>query len=280
MSKQSAVVKSVLALGMVFTAALPTLVRAQTNQAPLPLKASQLMGLKVEDTDGQKVGTVRNLVLDTGKGQLRYVVVASGGLLGVRATLKVAPGQFMSAATTKRDTLSVNATTACWNRAFTFKPAALASLAEPERAEQIASFFAQPDIRLADTTQHSLAATGNKTGRATNSPPTTLKFATDLIGMRVVNGKQEKIGEVLDLLVAFGQPHPAFAVISTGRLFHRGDQYAVPLSALRPDAKGKTLVMDADISTLPQAPLFNQRTWQAAENGGGPRIYRYSKTDE
>ncbi len=45
-------------------------------------RASQLAGLALHDTEGGKVGTVRDVLLDR-TGQVRTVLVAAGGLLGV-----------------------------------------------------------------------------------------------------------------------------------------------------------------------------------------------------
>jgi sporulation protein YlmC with PRC-barrel domain len=250
---------------------------AQTNLAPVPLKARQLTGLKVENSDGQRVGTVRNLVLDVRTGVLKYVVIGSGGFLGVHATLKLAPSEVMSAATAKSQTLAVNATSTQWNRAPEFKLSSLASLGDPAHAREISRFF--------KTTQSSASIAGNAlstTGRenGTNAPEPELKLGSDLIGMRVVNQKQEKIGEVLDLLVGFGKPRPAFAIISSGRLLHRDHQYAVPVRALSFSDTDSKLTLNVDAATLQQAPPFNQQVWAARAKNDSNKIYRYSTPED
>jgi sporulation protein YlmC with PRC-barrel domain len=127
-------VKTLFTVVLVSLASFAHVGFAQTTGSSPPLKAAQLMGLKVEDTDGRKVGTVRNLIIDMRTGRIRYAVIGSGGFIGVRSTLKLAPAQIMSAATTKRETLSVNATMEQWKNAPTFKSSQLSSLAEPGRA--------------------------------------------------------------------------------------------------------------------------------------------------
>jgi sporulation protein YlmC with PRC-barrel domain len=241
---------------------------AGTNNAPRPLRARQLDGMKVEDSDGQKAGTVRNLVLNMNTGNLRYVVIGYGGYLGVHATLKLAPTQVMSAATTKSETLAINATTTQWRQAPAFKYSNLSTLAEREAAGEIARYFSLTN-----------GARGNggslsKTGRdqSADTQPARLKFASDVIGMRVINGKREKIGEVVDLLVSFGQPRPAFAIISGSRLFHHDRQYAVPLTAL--SSSDKKLLWNVDPAALQNAPEFDQAAWESHVGDG--RIFRYS----
>lgn len=248
-------------------------VRAQNSGSfSLPLNADSLIGMRVEDTDGQKIGTVHNLILDARSGQLKYVVIGSGGILGVRATLKLAPAEVMTAATTKRQTLAINATTGQWNRAPVFKASNLASLAQPAEAQEISRSF-QPSFSRVG---HSLSVTGKDTGHPANpAPGAELKFASDLIGRRVVNQNQENLGEVADLLVGFGEPRPAFAIVSTSRLFHRGHQFAVPLRTL--NATNHKLMLNASAAALAQAPAFDQHVWDASVTNEAERVYSYSK---
>jgi hypothetical protein len=214
---------------------------------------------------------VRNLIVDTRSGQVKYAVIASSGFIGVMSTLRLAPSQIMSAATTKRETLFINTTLARWKSAPVFKSAQMASLGEPGRAQEIGRYFGQPEARVASASAPSLSATGG-------AQPAALKFASDFIGRAVVNRQHQKIGEVLDLLVSFGQPHPAFAIISTGRFLQHGNHYAVPISALAP-ANGRRLMLNADISVLERAPAFSLQVWNVT-SADNQQIYSYSKTPE
>jgi len=47
------------------------------------LKASQLIGMKVEGTDGKKLGDVKDLVLDPDDGSINYAVLDFGGIAGI-----------------------------------------------------------------------------------------------------------------------------------------------------------------------------------------------------
>jgi sporulation protein YlmC with PRC-barrel domain len=276
MPTRSAIVKIFLPLAASLLWAAPIV--AQTTHVSLPLKAQQLMGMKVEDIDGQKIGTIRNLVLDTRTGQLKYAVIGSGGFLGVRATLRLAPAEVMSAATAKRQTLAINATAAQWSHAPVFKWSHLASLAEPTRAREISRYFEPTAARASRA--GTLSTTGRWAAEETNALEPVLKFVSDLIGMNVVNQNQEKIGEVLDLLVSFGKPRQAFALVSTGRLFHRGHQFAVPLKALSASDNGRALKIEVDTAALQQASPFNSQVWDARGTNGSGQVYRYSKGDE
>ena len=47
------------------------------------LKGSDLIGLKVEGTDGKKLGTIKDLVINPTDGDVNYAVLDYGGFLGV-----------------------------------------------------------------------------------------------------------------------------------------------------------------------------------------------------
>ena len=47
------------------------------------LKGSDLIGMKVEGTDGKKLGTIKDLVIDPINGDVDYAVLDYGGFLGV-----------------------------------------------------------------------------------------------------------------------------------------------------------------------------------------------------
>lgn len=257
-----------------------TPVVAQTNAFSPPLKAERLMGARVEDTDGQKVGTLRNLIINARTGRIRYAVIGSGGFIGAGATLRLAPSQIMSAATTKRETLSIDTTLDEWKGAPRFKSAQLASLSEPNQANQIARYFAKPGLSIASASGAPLSSTGAGAGAHPSAPQDALKFVSDFIGKPVINQQQQKIGDVVDLLVGFGQSHPAYAIISTARFFWRGHEYAVPLTALKPSESGARLMLDVDIAALRQAPPFNQHVWENAGQSGNRGVYSFSNSRE
>lgn len=278
--KRPATVKFLFALPLFGTLAWSLLAAAQTNPFFGPLRASQLTGMKVEDTDGGKVGTVRNLVVDLRDGKLKYVVIGSGGFFGVRATLKVAPSQAVSAATAKRETLAVNISTPQWNSAPAFKSSHLSELASPDQAEEISLYFQTARNHAANAKSPSLSITGRNFQPPANAPVPDLKFASDLIGRRVVNDKQEKIGEISDLLVRFGPSRQAFVIISSGRIFRHGNQFVVPLSALNASANDRKLTLNIESPMLQQAPPFNREVWESDGTNGSNRIYLYSKAEE
>lgn len=47
------------------------------------LKASDLIGMKVQGTDGKKLGSIKDLVIDPEDGEVQYAVLDFGGFIGV-----------------------------------------------------------------------------------------------------------------------------------------------------------------------------------------------------
>ena len=76
------------------------------------LKASDLIGMKVEGTDGKNLGKIRDLVIDPDDGEIDYAVLDFGGFLGIGdkyfavpwdALRKSENGKKIALDTTKRD---------------------------------------------------------------------------------------------------------------------------------------------------------------------------------
>ena len=67
------------------TAAQPTLPLAQSKPAQQkPLISTQsLVGTTVKNTQGEKLGTIEELMIDPQSGRVQYAVLASGGILGM-----------------------------------------------------------------------------------------------------------------------------------------------------------------------------------------------------
>src|ERR1041385_974645 len=136
--------------------------RGETNAFPL-LPAHRLLGMKVEDRDGQNTGKLWDLAFDTQSGRLRYAIIASGGLLGIRPQLRAMPADLVTADTTKRDTLGLGVIKAEFERAPAITRAEIATLHRSERVAQFERLYGQsmPARQPAGTIGNGrLAATG------------------------------------------------------------------------------------------------------------------------
>ena len=100
----------VVGVGMTI-AVCGTVIVADANDKSGVLKASELIGMKVQGSDGKKLGKIRDLVIGP-KGDVRYAVLDFGGFLGIGdkyfavpwdALQRTANGKTIALDTTKRD---------------------------------------------------------------------------------------------------------------------------------------------------------------------------------
>ena len=55
------------------------------------LKASNVIGMKVESTEGKNLGKIKDLVLDPAEGDVQYAVLDFGGFLGIKDKYFIVP---------------------------------------------------------------------------------------------------------------------------------------------------------------------------------------------
>ena len=73
------------------------------------LKASDVIGMKVEGTDDKSLGTIKDLVLDPVEGDIQYAVLDFGGFLGIKDKYFIVPWEAITFnATGKKIVLDVS----------------------------------------------------------------------------------------------------------------------------------------------------------------------------
>ncbi|MBC7365811.1 MAG: PRC-barrel domain-containing protein [Undibacterium sp.] len=63
------------------------------NQLDAPLKASGLIGLKIENSENQKIGSVHDLAVDLQSGRIVQAILSMGGVLSMGDRLIAVPPQ-------------------------------------------------------------------------------------------------------------------------------------------------------------------------------------------
>jgi len=108
--KRNLVFCQILAFGLII-AVLVSVSVADAKDKSGVLKASDLIGMKVQGTDGKNLGKIRDLVIDP-DGDIQYAVLDFGGFLGVGDKYFAVPwdalqrtdnGKKIALDTTKRD---------------------------------------------------------------------------------------------------------------------------------------------------------------------------------
>jgi hyperosmotically inducible protein len=251
---------------------------AEAPASPVPAhvinnQATRIIGLAVENLDGEKLGRIRNLIIAVPSGEVKYVIVASGGILGVEARLKVVPAEAISLATAKKRTASLDISLRQWKAAPQFKPKAMVQLAESNRMAQVATFYTLSATRpRSQGNQPSAVQKFKQMLRKEFPAKSELRLVTEITGRRVVAANQELIGDVYDLLLDLEGGKPTFAIVSALRQTRKDYTFAAPLSSVKMVSETQ-FVLNTSLAALEQARGFNELVWASPEPGF---TYRYN----
>lgn len=90
---------------------------------------------------------------------------------------------------------------------------------------------------------------------------------TDYVGKDVVNIREEKIGEILDLAIDGSRGRVVYAVLAAGGWLGIGQElYAVPIGALRPAAGGDVLKFATSRARFDEQQAFDAERWPMEAN--------------
>ena len=96
--------------------------------------------------------------------------------------------------------------------------------------------------------------------------PAKFNKASSIIGMDVRNHRDERLGEIKDIVFDLRSEKVAYAVLGTGGLLDRQKFLAVPLNAFTPSADQKHLILRAEKSKLETAMGFEKDSWPHVSN--------------
>src|SRR5208282_1521581 len=98
-----------------------------------------------------------------------------------------------------------------------------------------------------------------------------------VIGSRVVNGQNEDLGKIEDLVLDVGAGRIAYAVLSFGGFVGLGEKYfAIPWNAFHFNLKESRVVLNVDKKLLASAPGFEKERWpNMADSTWGNSIHKH-----
>jgi hyperosmotically inducible protein len=257
---------------------------AQSTELDTARTARSLMHNTVESSNGDKLGSVKDMVIDTHSGRVDYVIVSTGGISGVGSRLKAVPPSALSLATTKKNTLSLGITPEQWKGAPDFDKKNLAGLGDQAQGQQVYQYYKQqwPTRATQAPAQPPLPPTGRDSGTRGRSTEQ-IQLASDLMGRSVVNPQGQDVGKISDLLVDIGNPKTAFAILKPGSLISNADKqvahqlFAIAISSFN-TASGDNdkLVLDIPPARFQQAQPLSATSWtEAGTATGAPGVFRY-----
>ncbi len=111
-------------------------------------------------------------------------------------------------------------------------------------------------------------------------PGPALMGADTLIGDTVVNGQEENLGDIKEIMLDTRNGQVAYAVLSFGGFLGMGEKlFAVPWQALHLDTQNKRFVLDVDKERLKNAPGFDPDVWpDMSDIGWSDQIHAFYGT--
>jgi sporulation protein YlmC with PRC-barrel domain len=218
--------------------------------------AKKLIGREIQTTQGQKVGEVKDMVVDLESGRVLYTIVSAGGFLGINDELTaVAPGAFSSSGETK---LTINADKEKLTAAPRFTKDHEANLRDAGFAKQVYQHFGQN----LDWEQGSF---------------NNVHKATELIGMNVKNSSDQNIGEVSELGIDLPASRVTYVILGAGGVLGAGEKhYVMPPNAFTLASDNKSLVSGIEKENLVNAPQLQRNNWrQLSDASFASRVYQH-----
>jgi hyperosmotically inducible protein len=267
-------------------------------------KASDLIGMTVNNNQNEKLGKVEDLAVDVESGRVVQVILSTGGFFGIGDTLTaVPPGALHRDATNK--VLNLDADKEKLKRAPKFEMSNWAEYSDSNHLAEVYTYYGQepafgfiqtgdvvqdgqrntaasPKIvstRKADGTWDKDRVSSDSQWMIPVSRLGQVQKASKLIGTAVDNLQNEKLGKVENLLVDLPSGRVVAIVVSSGGFLGMGDELsAIPPTALRFTTDRDTLQLDTSKEMLSSAPHFKADQWpdfaQPSYASGVYRVYK------
>ena len=239
-------------------------------------KASDIIGMEVKNNQNEKLGKVNDLAVDVESGRIVYVILSTGGFIGIGDTLHaVPPGALHHDVASK--TLQLDADKEKLNSAPKFE---MAKWAECCNSNQVAEVYSQYGQQPYCSSGHKKDASRTVTSFNTNGTwgkdrivgesetskswahLSVVQKASKVIGTPVKNLQDEKLGKVENLMLDLSAGRIVAVVISSGGFIGIGDELsAVPPAALQFNTERDILQLDASKETLAASPHFKANQW-------------------
>lgn len=234
------------------------------------IRASELMGLNIENSAQNNVGSIDDLVLDTDSREIRYVAVTYGGFLGIGSEMHAVPFKafnFRGDPDAGTDIVAVlDVTQKQMEGAKGFDEKNWPNFGDEEFARSADRRYGvkrTPKRDRKEETQRDAKRSGKSENRETGANIR----ASELFGLSIENSARKNVGTVNDLIVNVSDGNVPYAIVSYGGFLGIGDElHAVPVEALKwktdPDNASETvLVLDVTQEQMKGAKGLDEDNW-------------------
>jgi sporulation protein YlmC with PRC-barrel domain len=225
------------------------------GQALTLVRAHELIGKEVKNTQGEDLGRIHDLVLTPDDQHVSYVALSSGGVMGVGSKLYAIPWQALKVEADGRVTTSITKDQLKTAPEFTHHN-------WPSQADtHWLSSSAAGQTAAESTTGRSTATESTTTPSATSPSATSQPAAgnmavqarrvTHLTGMEVKNPEGQDIGNIEDFSINTPDGRIIYDIISFGGVAGVGERYAaVPPASVRIQPQTHTALLNATRQAL------------------------------
>jgi sporulation protein YlmC with PRC-barrel domain len=263
-------------------------------QASNLIRSSDVVGGKVTNLQGENLGKIDDLVIDTDRGQVGYAVLSFGGLLGMGDKLFAIPWDSIQS-TNESGKYMLNVDKEKLKNAPGFDKGQWPEMADESWGAGIYKYYgSEPywtrsgsgmkvekhlgpnnDRVVPDNNRHVTGRDPIKSNRFN------LRRASDLVGTDVHNRQNENLGDINNLVIDWQSGHVVYAILAAGGFLGLGEElFAIPWNALDRQSGEKKLVLDMDKDRLKQAPHFSKNQWpNFADRAWGEPVHRYYGVD-
>ncbi len=267
--RSGAMLMTSLVMGACLTALAPAQAQTTAEAATAPTagapqasvthdaRATKLIGKEVRNPQNQKLGEIRDLILDVNNDAIHYAILSFGGAMGVGDKLFAFPVgafQYLGA----NEDLVLDISKERLRSAPGFEKRNWPNWAQPDYAMELERYF-------------------GATGKIPARPNARLVRASDLIGKSVDDQNGKDAGRIEDLVLALRTGHVRYVVMEFDRAWSLNDKLlALPMKALRvPDDKKADLVLTLTRNDLDAQQAFDRKQWPDLNEPG----YRRSVDD-
>jgi len=251
------------------------------------VKASDLIGMTVNNYQNEKLAKVEDLAIDVESGRIVQVILSAGGFLGIGEALTAVPPGALHHDTANK-VLHLDSNKEKLKNAPRFDMAKWSEYSTTNRLSEVYRYHGdESGLHFLEGRESTLAgqsniersprAEANKTPagnweknrqamkRHTTIPASRLgqlQQVSKLMGSPVQNLQNEKIGEVENVLVDIQSGRLIAVIVSSGGFLGMGDELsAVPPTALRRGSNPETFQLDSSKEMLSKAPHFKANEW-------------------
>lgn len=219
-------------------------------------KADKLVGTQVQNTSNEKIGIVKELIIDSSQKTVSYVIVSS--------ERKLHPVSW-SAFDTSGKTLMLNITKDKLMQGPSIESMDLLQLSNAEYRQRVDTFYSEQISAVQHRGAMEQAAEWMKQKIGGGERPDLCKLS-EIRGLTIQNPQGEKLAKLSDVLIDVRHGTVAYGVVGIGGLMGIGGKTAiVPWAVLTVQSQTGIVKLDADRATLESAVLTREQMQQLTQ---------------